>query len=197
MTTNAVNAFANNLPANVSDYAAARRALARAATGSNMPFLKMGKDGVWVYGAEEIIVKPTEEWRVNPFTFRVGVVGWAGGSKVGEEMYILGEGTVNKAALPEILSVKQGDGWKDQLSIELVSVTNPDLVLQFATSSKGGKDAIGKLADALNSHGDDTEHPIVNCVTTFYIHQQYGKTYTPDFSIVRWEGAAKPKRKLV
>lgn len=195
MTKNAVAPFSNHLPLPVSDYLDNLRRLGQAAAqGTGNPFLKMAKDGKWSYGAEGIAVSEADLWLVNPFSFRVGVIGWANGQKVGEDMYVLGTGMVDKSKLPEIVSRKQGDGWKDQLSVDLYSQAD-GVTVTFSTTSVGGTNAIGRLAAAIASHEDKSEVPVVKCVTQFYMHKEYGKTYTPDFEIVDWVKLDEPKER--
>lgn len=188
----AQNVF-NNLPATTDLYRNALRQLGVAsAQGSGNPFLKMDKAGDWTYGAEGVEVDEQDEWVVNPMSFRVGVVGWSNGQKVGEEMYIIGQGQVDKSTLPEIVSRKQGDGWKDQLSFDLFSMGD-NVLCTFASSSKGGKDAIGALALEISKRAELNEFPVIRCTTTHYIHKQYGKTFTPSFEVVRWDKMPEPK----
>ena len=63
----------------------------------------------------------------------------------------------------------------------------------FATSSKGGLGAIGKLCQqygrAMRERPD--EYPIVRLGSDYYNHAQYGRTYVPEFTIVGWEPKAQ------
>jgi len=184
MTSKSIARF-DNLPGDPEAYDRAMRALAAASTGDDgIPFGKMGKDGRWTYGAEEIPIGPDEEWAVNPQAIRVGVIGWANKTKVGEEMYLLGQGIVDKSALPVIISDKKDDGWKDQISLEFVSMANPDLRLSYGTTSDGGLRAVRALAALMVQNKG--KFPVINCRSESYNHREWGKTYKPILNVVRW-----------
>lgn len=165
------------------------RKLANARMQGDALFLKLTKQGEWLYGPEEIEVEADDEWAINPNSFKVGVIGWRNGSVVGEHMFPIYSGqTVDMAELEEIAPVKDGDGWKDQTSLELRAI-GENLQLLWATSSLGGRNAIAALADAIATQAEtDEEHavPVVTLASDFYKHKTYGKIFTPELKIVRW-----------
>jgi len=194
MTQKSVAVFKDNLPADANAYDQALAAFAAAANQSGRVFLKMGKDGKWVYGAENIAVTRDDLWAVNPRAIRFGVIGWCNGALVGEEMHLLGQGTVDKSKLEPIISNKPDDGWKDQFSIEMQSIANPNLQVTWASGTRGGISAMRLLVAELVKHSG--QFPVVRCDTSSYSHDKYGKIYTPVLEVVRWEGN-EPRRELV
>jgi hypothetical protein len=65
----------------------------------------------------------------------------------------------------------------------------------FSASSDGGRKAIATLA-LTASKRQDKALPIVKLETSSYMHRQFGKVWTPVFTIVGWESAppALPER---
>ena len=45
-------------------------------TSSTVPILRMGTDGIWVYGQENIEVEDESRWAINPVSIMHGYVCW-------------------------------------------------------------------------------------------------------------------------
>jgi hypothetical protein len=190
-----VQLFGDTLPSVPASYKNSLRALGAArSAGSGLPFLKMDKGGHWSYGPDEIVVKSDEKWAVNPNSFKSGVIGWLNGEVVGEEMYLIGDQQVDRDLLKPIHSNKPDDGWKDQLSFDLVSLDKGERVTYKATS-RGGINAVSRLAQVIVSKDSDEVIPVVICSTDSYVHKSYGKIYTPEFAIVDWMAVKNPRGK--
>lgn len=199
---------------NPEQQAGALRALGRARqqTGDKA-FMKFdGKTGDWSFGPEGIEIEPTELWAINPNTFMIGVIGWQDGEVVGEEMYPITAGKrVDHTQLEEIPPAADGqggNGWKDQLTVELKHVKDGTETV-FKTSSGGGRKGMAILAEECGKRLDtnpDTPVPLVHLKESHYKHKikARGTIYEPVFEIVNWadmngnpEGAAPARRKLV
>lgn len=78
------------------------------------------------------------------------------------------------------------DPW--QLTNELTLVDNEGETFIYATSSKGGIGAIGRLCKEYGKayRQRPGQVPIIELATGYYMHKEYGKTYFPEFNIVDW-----------
>lgn len=180
--------FQGNLPAE--KVTGSLRALGAARTQvGGLPFLKMGKDGVFVWGVDGVEVSEDERWAVNPATFMIGVIGWKGGQVIGEQMFPITSGQrVNYDELEPIETGNPADGWKEQITVQLKQMETSDEVV-FKTTSVGGKNAMSKLADTIAAQMEENPArpvPVVQLKNDSYRHKEYGKIYTPEFEVVDW-----------
>jgi hypothetical protein len=168
-------------------------------SGGGDPYLRMGRDGVWIYGADATEVEEGSRWAVNPLSLEHGYVCWSD-RKDGKQNDKLGEvmvpsGQPLPANLPD-----HGFPWKHQVGFAIVCVSGEDTGVQsryFATS-KGGLDAIkeevlnplGAQIAAEQRKGPLTEQspivPVFELEHSSYNHKTYGKIYTPVFKFVGW-----------
>jgi hypothetical protein len=151
--------------------------------------LKMEKAGVWVFGADQTEVEADSQWAVNPFSFVHGFIAWGDGEVLGEKMVPVSQ------PLPEVPAAPAGakKGWETQIGMSLKCVSGEDkgLEVRYTTTSVGGKKAVQQLAVALAAQveSDQTNPvPIVTLKKDHYTHKQYGKIYTPVFTVVSWTG---------
>lgn len=161
------------------------------------PILRMGRDGVWIYGAENIEVEVGSKWAVNPLSLQHGYICWKKipeGSKekpekLGEKLVSMYEDKPLKSALPTF----EGSEWAEQTSVTLRCISGEDEGEQtdYKPSSVGGanamKDLIGKIMQQLD-RDPAKPVPVVVLKSTSYQHKTYGKTYTPVLEIVDWIG---------
>jgi hypothetical protein len=207
--------FNSKLPASAITGALRKLAMTRSQTGGKA-FMKFTKQGEFVYGAENVEADKVSEWAVNPASFCIGVIGWRGGSVVGERMFaITSPERVDYNDLEDIPGKdrggKDGDGWSEQYTVDLKNMKDGTEVI-FKTTSKGGKNAIGDLAQVISDQVDahpDLPVAVVTLSSDFYKHKSFGKVYTPQFVIAGWADAegnkggkkpaaiAKAKRELV
>ncbi len=157
---------------------------ARAASG-NLPFIKMQKDGKWIWGAEENEVKDADRWVVNPDSISLGFIAWNDGQVVGEQMASLVDPTpIDQNTLPNV----GGEGWQPQVSVQLKNpVTEQEVI--FKTSSQGGREAVSVLCTALveqEAANPAAPLPVVRLANDSYKHANYGKIYKPVFDVVDW-----------
>lgn len=183
--------MSSNLPVvNVSELAKGLvEARQRSATeDGDFQFMKMLKDGIWQYGADEIEVEEGSKWAVNPHSFMEGFIAWDENEVAGEEMApMVGGHPVRLSDLPRV----DGRGWQKQVAFQLVCTSGEDEGTQvvFKSSSKGGRKAVTKLInDIIEQIGKDPKNivPVVRLEQDSYKHKTYGKIYTPVFSIVEW-----------
>jgi hypothetical protein len=181
------------IPFDPSKLAASLKQVTRevAPTGS---FLKMGKDGEWVYGIEQDTVPESAEFMVNPAGFVHGYVVWheKNAEKLFESCLPVTDALPENGPLPA-----GGKGFEFQLGLHLkgVSGKTKDTDMLFRTSSVGGKRAVAGLASLVSDklmNGDGKIVPVVTLNTDNYTHKQYGKIYVPMFDIVRWIAMPAP-----
>jgi hypothetical protein len=158
------------------------------------PILRMGTDGKFIFGAENIEVEDGSTWAINPLSIQHGWVCWKvipEGSKespelLGEEMRGMFDPKPNKDALPDY-----GHPWNEQITFQLRCISGEDEGEQtiYKTSSQGGKRAALELMDAVGAQLDKDMSkpvPVVELKSDHYKHKQYGKTYFPVFEVVGW-----------
>lgn len=166
------------------------------------PILRLGRDGKWVFGAENLEPEEGSRWAVNPLSLRHGIVCWKvipQGSKESPELFgkHLVSATQPKPA-PTQAHDKNGNPvdhnahpWADVIGVDLRCVSGEDEGEQviYEPSSTGGLNAMSDLMDAVLKAID--EHPdrpvaIIELESDHYNHKTYGKTYIPKFKIVDW-----------
>ena len=86
-------------------------------------------------------------------------------------------------------SGKPRDPWFFQWYLPLSSVDDGD-TMTFATQSKGGIGAIGKLCSLYGRRGGRGPLPIIQLGSSSYKNKKYGRIDTPEFPVVRWDDAA-------
>lgn len=181
-------------PVDVNAYKQALKATAVAAKSAlgGVPFLRMAKDGEWVYGADNTEVEEKSLWAVNPFSMSMGFIAWgpegsaSEGTVLGEQMARVGEPPVQRGNLPDV-----GAEWSPCVSFELVCVTGEDkgTNVLYKTNSVGGRRAFADMMQLVAAAMDDPEGkcvPIVALDCDFYMNKKYGKIYTPVFDIKKW-----------
>jgi hypothetical protein len=158
------------------------------------PYLRMQKDGVWVYGQEDVEVGKGSLWAINPMSLMHGFIAWPdgeeGGKPLGEVMVPGSEELPLRHTLPEV----DGD-WDQQFSLILKCVKGEDAGTQvlYKTASTGGTNAVNKLIGLIDARiDDDPEHPvpIVELLSDSYPHKKYGKIRYPVFDVRDWANMA-------
>lgn len=212
----------NNLPATMTNLVGSleQAVTAVAVTSGDTAFLKLLKEGLWVFGADEDEVEKGSTWAVNPESFAMGFQCWGlegspeEGELLGEEMALVSEPPILKANL-----VVHDAPWKQMLSFQLACLDgdHKGTVLQFGTTSKGGLKAINGLMQKLVKRikapdADGKFVPVIELISEFYKHKKYGRIYTPILQVNEWldfgdgmpeaepedepeEEASKPRRK--
>ena len=167
---------------------------------STEPILRMGTDGIWVYGQENTEVEEESTWAINPLSIQHGFVCWTNKAKGEGKNELLGEvyapmtsEPIDMASLPKHINEKTGEPWpwKAATTVQLKCISGEDegVAVIYKPSSIGGANAMQAILDALEEQlnaGSDQIVPIVEMSNDHYQHKQYGKTYVPMFSIVSW-----------
>ena len=171
-------------------------------TSSTQPILKMGKDGLWIYGADNIDITEDALFAANPLDVKHGFVCWTNYAKeekkknklLGEVYVGMSSPPLDPANLPEKLD-DNGDvcEWKPAAVVQLVCVKGEDKGVQvvYKPSSLGGTNFVDRLLAAVGTQIDNGSSEVVphlKLSSDSYIHSTYGKTYTPDFEIKGWSG---------
>ncbi len=201
MTTNIpAAAFANALAALGSLKQGLQNVQSQIHTAGGDPILRMGRDGVWIYGAENVEIEPGSEWAINPLSLRHGMICWKAipqGSRdkaelLGEEIRSMTQPLPAKESLPDYgFNGELKNEWTEEVIVDLKCITGEDEGEQviYKPSSTGGlramKDMIGQIMEAIDKH-PETPVPVVVLEHDTYQHKQYGKTYVPILRIVRW-----------
>lgn len=162
-------------------------------TKSTNPFMKLGRDGLWNYGAENIEVENGSLWAINVLSFEHGWVAWERGDDAdnsdgpkGEVMWPMSHPLPDKSEMKDV-----GAEWKYQISVEMLCINGTDKGEQalYKANSVGATDAMDGLTKAIGIHLDEDEStpvPIVSLLSDSYQHKKWGKTYVPVIKIVDW-----------
>lgn len=175
------------------------------------PILRLGRDGLWVYGAENVEDEEGALWAFNPFSFRHGWICWKvipNGSKDTPELY--GEELVPMNATPPDRSKLQAydkngqavdhtkHSWEEVVAVDVKCIKGSDKGTQvvYKPSSTGGLRAIKELLAKISEQADtDPLHvcPVVTLESDWYNNKTYGgKTYFPVLPIKEWIGIEGP-----
>ena len=177
----------STLPANIqsliTDLETAQTATPSASSGD---FLKMTKQGEWVYGADEIEVSDDSAFVIDPSSYSQGYVAWsADGELEDEKMAAAGQPPVLLSALDNSMN------WKVQVGFALKGIEGAEDGVQilFKTSSQGGKEVISTLLAQIIAKartGATAFCPVVLLDNSSYKHKKYGKIYKPVLTVDEW-----------
>jgi len=186
-----------NLPINPADFASkmiagltkSRQTMAGGFGGGD-DILRMQKDGVWVMGPSSEEIQDGSRWLLNTVSFKHGWVCWQDGANGGkaQKREVMGSAFEDAPVQPEPWN---GKDYSKQHSFQLKCMDGEDAGHQVIhiTSSIGGGKPIDALKDALiaQAHTDPVHaFPIIVFGSDHYPHSQYGRIYTPIYSIVGW-----------
>lgn len=161
------------------------------------PFLRLGTDGIWIYGQDNVEVQDGSLWAINPFSIMHGYACWTRhkdrdpkdrtkDTLVGEVMR-----PMTQAKPPRETLANTGWDWADQVSFQLQCLTGEDEGEQvlYKTTSVGGITAVKELiAEIMKQLDVDANRPVpkVELQSDSYMHKNYGKTYVPMFVVKGW-----------
>ena len=167
---------------------------------ASSPYLRLLKDGDWVYGQEDNAVASGTEAVINPLSIKHGYSAWTN-RKPGEgKNENLGEIMVGlNSPLPAIHELEQkvdpqtgiAAPWKDQMSVDVkfLNGKHKGTQVMWKVSSVGGLNAAKGILDAVLAKLDEGTPfvcPIVTLASDSYKHNTYGKTYVPKIEVVGW-----------
>ena len=164
------------------------------------PYLRLLKDGDWVFGQEDNAVAKGTEAVINPLSIKHGYSAWTNRQPGEGKNENLGEIMVGlNAALPAMHELEQKVDpqtgrpapWKDQMStdIKFLGGKHKGTQVMWKVSSVGGLNAAKGILDAILTKLDEGTSfvcPIVTLDSDSYKHTTYGKTYVPQIEIVGW-----------
>jgi hypothetical protein len=164
------------------------------------PYLRLLKDGDWVFGQEDNAVAKGTEAVINPLSIKHGYSCWTNrqpgqgkNESMGEIMVGLNQPLQMIHELPQHSDPTTGNTcpWKDQMALDLkfVSGKHKGTQVQWKVSSVGGLNAARVILDAVLAKLDEGTAfvcPIVSLDSDSYKHATYGKTYVPKIEVVGW-----------
>jgi len=165
---------------------------------NNNLFIKMGKDGRWTLGPDELEISEDSEWAVNPMSF---VTGWSAfdnnSNLVGEEMRPMSEPPITQSELPVV-----NGKWAPQVGMQLKCIEGKDSGQQvvYYARSRGGISAIIELLEQIYERIEQQDEacvPLINLLNDSYKHKKYGKIYTPVLHIADWITMDGPEMKTL
>lgn len=191
------------------DLAALRKGLENVrATAKNVggtPFLRLQKDGSWVFGSDDAEIGNGARAIINPGAIKHGYSCWTD-RKPGEgKNEMLGEQMVSAMSdkplmhqLEQHVDEKTGRPckWSEQHALDLRFISGEARGTQVAykTTSVGGIRAvlgvIDKLVERLSAGEGKYLCPVVEMTSDSYKHATYGKIYTPVIEVVGWADAS-------
>lgn len=208
MTTNAVVAAAEAEQAALAELA---KSTALAKERGSVPeqsggsFLKMGKDGIWVWGRENIEVQPGSHWAIDPFSMMTGLVCWTNhpegsgkkNTKLGEVLVPAGRHKVVEGEMASHLDDKGNEWpWTAIAQVKLICINGEDEGTEviYNTSSQGGTALLAEwFAEMSKQIANATPTAIVSLSHSTYNHTQWGKTYKPSFEYEDWRSLSSTK----
>jgi hypothetical protein len=171
-------------------------------TSSADPYLRMGKDGIWIYGSDNVEVRRGSEWAIHPMSVEHGYVCWSRYDDPAKPNEKLGEVMVPSGQpKPDVLALaKHPFDWTEQVSFTLVCVHGEGKGTQtkYSCASIGGMNAVKELLGVMVERIKEEQKrgaltadksqivPVVSLEHSHYIHKKHGKIYTPQFNLVRW-----------
>lgn len=191
----AVPALPEDFATQLSSGIAESRATTVIAGGGKL-LLRMGKDGIWIYGPSNEEVLEGSLWVVNIATLAHGFCCWKDAGRganvlAGEVMVSM---TQPKPRRPDPID---GTPYTEQRSFELKCLDGDDAGLEvlYKTASIGGMRAVDALladiqaaldAYRQNPSGPAYVFPVLDLSSESYNHPKWGKTYNPIMEVVAW-----------
>jgi hypothetical protein len=160
--------------------------------GGGKPLLRLLRDGIWVFGQENIEVQDGSRWMVLLQELKHGWVCWIdGGPNAKNELAGEIMGPMWEPRVPRPGPI-EGSAFKEQFGCELRCLTGDDAGIEvlFKTPSDGGIRAMVKLRDEIQRHlvngGANFPCPVLELAQEDYQHSKWGKIYKPVLTIVGW-----------
>jgi hypothetical protein len=167
------------------------------------PILRLGKDGIWVYGADSVEVQEGSLWAINPFSLVHGYVCWTRWEdyKLKKKNELVGETMVSmNTPLPDPSQLRKyeveghpGEFWGYAFAIGFnLACTNGDdkgVQVVYKPTSVGGVNACREIIDKIMAQLDadiSKPVPLVDLGSGTYKHKSYGTVVTPEIKIKGW-----------
>lgn len=161
------------------------------APGGGKPFLRLLRDGDWVFGQGDDLVQEGSHWAINVKTLYWGWVCWTNrpsGQKNEKLGQVMDSMIRDRPAKPDPI---QGYPFADQISFDALCLDGEDAGLEvtFSNGSIGTMRAFTKLRDAIIVQlQKDIRYPcpVITLGQESYKHTSYGKIYNPIWTITGW-----------
>lgn len=198
--SNEVTPFSANAPVATDMVSAIAQRSREVVAGGNLAFLKLARDGEWLFGPEDNEVDVDDTFMIHPGTFRHGYCAW-GDNKSPKEGVLCGELMVPiNQATPTLASLEviEFATWKAQSSMQLVCIDGPNkgAEMLYKISSVGGNRAFSKLCGEIAAQAETDPaniFPIVALDLDSYKHKTFGKIYVPVINVEGWsDGGEAP-----
>jgi len=207
MSTEMTNPNTTDVLADVEGFAGFTKAVETAAadrptSAGGIPLLRMGTDGMWIYGAENTEVQANSRWVIDPRSLARGFVCWTRWTreelKAGKKNQLMGEVFVpmsavrpERSALPQHFNEDTGNAWSwdDAMAVSMTCQNGEDRGLQvlYKVSSVGGIRALNDFFEKMQANmASGKVVPEITLGSDHYDHRDYGKTYTPEFTYIDW-----------
>ena len=177
-----------SLPANTEELAKGLQNVGQNLQGGagGVPFMRLQRTGVWVYGPESIEVEEGSNWAINPYSLQHGFICWGDGELLGEQMVPFNQAPPAVGTLPDY-----GQKWDQQVSLQLQCMDGEDVGVNamLKGSSLGLRNAVKKLIDYIISQSQhDPDHivPVMELEVDSYKHKKYGEIFYPVLEPVKW-----------
>ena len=156
------------------------------ANAGGVPFLRLMRTGVFVYGQENIEVEEGSHWAINPYSIQHGFACWGDGELLGEAMVPFSQQPPPQNDLPDY-----GQKWSQQVSLQMQCLDGEDTGVNvlYKGTSVGMRNAIKTLIDQIiNQAAHDPKHvvPVVTLESDSYKHKKYGDIFYPVLTIDKW-----------
>lgn len=171
------------------------------ASDGGMPYLRLLKDGEWVFGKDDVVVQQGTKAVVDVKSAKVGYACWTDRAKnkmkdvrLGEVMadVFKGEPVPREADLPKHVDPETGEPaqWKLQASfvVKLLDGDNAGQPLLWKTSSYNGLLSASELSRQIAARvdeGNEAVFPVIE-IRSVAAKNAYGRFYKPDMRIVGW-----------
>jgi hypothetical protein len=163
---------------------------------SGRPMMQFkAREETWSFGQRRTIPEAGSLWAVNPTSFQHGFISFGDNSKMlGERLVSIGQPKPDPMKLPDT-----GFAWQEEWAVGMKCVSGADAGVEvvFKTTTTGGAQAVVGLIEAVRDRLNGGQHdgkisPIVRLEKDSYPHSQYGRTATPQTTIVDWMPLSGP-----
>jgi len=152
------------------------------------PFLRLMRNGVWVFGQGNEEVQEGSQWAVNLASLARGWVCWGDGELLGKVMSSV---QVPRPARPAAIN---GYEFAEQYGMDLACIDGDDagVVVDHSNNSYGYKTMFDALVAAIRDRymTDKVYYwPFVTLGQESYNHKKFGLIYNPILTITAWADA--------
>jgi hypothetical protein len=157
--------------------------------GGGKPFLRLLRNGTWVYGQNNDLVETGSRWAINLASLSRGWVCWDDGELLGQ---IMASVQVERLAKPAPVNDVE---FKEQFGFELTCIDGEDAGVEviYRNNSYGFVTAFDDLMAKIRDRYLKNKvyyWPVVTFGQESYDHKKFGETWNPILTIVAWANEA-------